>query len=111
MKKEQNEFICSLCGKTYEEVRDRIKCESECLHRIELEEKQEKIKIAEEEKKKKLEAIEEQIKFLKDNEQTLYKEYLNTVKLRRENEKKLVQLKYGKEYTPISGFPFDFFLY
>ena len=109
MSKEKKEvFVCSLCNKEHETLRERIRCEYNCLHRIEEEEKNKK-KLEEDQKKNNaIKELEEQIKFLKNNEKTLYSEYLSTVETRKNAETKLSELKYGKNHTIITGFPFDF---
>lgn len=102
---------CSFCGKEYENVRERIKCEYNCLHKLELKEKQEKEAIEKENRKKKIEEMEEQIKYLIDNEKSLYNEYLSTVERRKQLQKTVAEIKYGDKYTKIQGFPLDFFLF
>lgn len=110
MSKDKKEtFVCSLCNKEYESLRDRIHCESNCLHRLEVEERKARKELEEKEKNNKIAEIEEQIKFLKENETSLYSEYVATNKKRKEYEQKLSQLKYGENYVRITGFPFDFF--
>ena len=103
--------ICSFCGKEYEDLRDRIRCEYQCLDRIEMEEKKEKERKEKEQQRTQIAALEEQIKLLADNEKSLYNEYLSTISKKKELQKKVSVLKYGENYTKITGFPFDFFLF
>lgn len=108
---DKEKFICSFCGKEHEDLRSRIKCEYSCLQRIELEEQKEKEAIEKQNQQKKIEEMEEQIKYLIDNEKSLYNEYLSTVERRKKLQKTLAEIKYGNKYTKIQGFPLEFFLF
>lgn len=102
-KKKEN-FTCRLCGNTYETINECIKCESECLLKSEREESLRKEQILKEEKAKKVENLKDQIRMLKENEESLSKEYWNTVSRRKSLESTLYNLQ-RKDY----GYLFDFF--
>ena len=88
-----NNHICSFCNTEYKTAEERIKCEYSCLMKQEEEKKIQKKKEAEETKKRKIDEIKMQIGMMKDNEKTLYDEYVAICNKRRELEKQLIHLQ------------------
>lgn len=90
--KKENTYICGLCGTEHETLSERIKCEYRCLLEKEREDKRQQ-QIAEQKKRdEKIKTIKDQIRMIRENEESLYTEYLSMVEKRKSLEKELGSL-------------------
>ena len=76
--KKTNVHICSICNKEHSTIAERIRCEYNCLQKLEAEEAKKKREDQEKKKTAKINEIKEQIKMMEDNRDSLYREYVVT---------------------------------
>jgi hypothetical protein len=87
--KKENTYICGLCGTEHETLSERIKCEYHCLLEKEREDKRQQQIENQKKRDEKIKAIKDQIRMLRENEESLHIEYINTIEKRKSLEKEL----------------------
>lgn len=76
--KKNKVHICSICNKEYNTIAERIRCEYNCLQKLEAEEAKKKREDQEKKRITKIKELKEQIKMMEDNRDSLYREYVAT---------------------------------
>ena len=92
-------YKCEICGKEYENIEDRVACETKCLHdRKVAEEKRKKIKLEQEKETRKQEI---QIALGNKRLEVESKEVMNKIDNRHREANKITQEALEEIFTPV----------
>lgn len=104
--KKENTYICGLCGTEHETLSERIKCEYRCLLEKEIEDKRQQQIENQKKRDEKIKNIKDQIRMIRENEESLYTEYLSMIEKRKSLEKELSSLTEIRHTMPLTNHSF-----